>query len=684
MKKLIDFKKRSHRLCSLNMGLKSLMISTLMMLGMTSMLSAQENQVAKESQEVTYSKPSWYFGVAVGNNFNYYRGSTQMLNADFTSSKAFHNGFGTGLYLAPVIEYQKEDARFGFMFQAGYDSRKGDFNQIINPCNCPADLSTKLNYITLEPSLRFTPFKSVFYLYGGPRLAYINNKSFTYKQGINPNFPNQVAPADIKGNFSAVENTILSMQIGAGFDIPLSSNHHKTQFVLSPFVAFHPYFGQNPRKIETWNLTTLRAGIVLKFGRGHKNEIPVEKIEPIIYPKVAFSVNAPENFSEVKRVIETFPLRNYIYFDNYETSIPARYVLLQKNQVKDFKEDQVELFTPVDFSGRSKREMTVYYNVLNVLGIRMQASQKTKITLVGSSVAGEQDAKLMANTVKDYLVTTFKIDAARIAVEGRADAKIPSENLDRIHELGILGEGSRRVVIESNSPELLMEFRSDPNAPLKPIKITIEPEAPVESYVTFRADKSEKAFKSWKLELTDEDGFIQNFGPYTQEEVKIPGEAILGTKPQGNYNVAMIGTTKSDSIVREETLVHMVLWQKSKIRESLKFSVIYEYDDAQAVKIYEKYLSEVVAPKIKSGDKVIIHGHTDVIGEETYNLKLSIDRANDVKNILEISLLKAGTKNVEFELNGYGEDVDLAPFGNKFPEERAYNRTVTIEIIPKN
>jgi len=81
---------------------------------------------------------------------------------------------------------------------------------------------------------------------------------------------------------------------------------------------------------------------------------------------------------------------------------------------------------------------------------------------------------------------------------------------------------------------------------------------------------------------------------------------------------------------------------------------------------------------------VIIHGHTDVIGEETYNLKLSIDRANDVKNILEISLLKAGTKNVEFELNGYGEDVDLAPFGNTFPEERAYNRTVIIEIIPKN
>lgn len=679
MKKTII--KSSHRLWSFNPALKSLLLSALMILSISSTLRAQEKS---EAQKAEYSKPSWYFGVAGGNNFNYYRGSTQQLNAGFTSSVAFHNGFGTGLYLAPVIEYQRPNALFGFMLQAGYDSRKGEFSQVTNPCNCPADLSTKLSYFTIEPSLRFTPFKSVFYLYGGPRLAFNNNKSFTYKQGINPDFPNQVAPADVKGDFSKIDYNFISMQIGAGFDIPLSSNHHKTQFVLSPFIAYHPYFGQNPRTIETWNITTVRAGLVLKFGRGHKNVMPVEKLEAIIYPKVIFTVNSPENFTEVKRIVETFPLRNYIYFNNSENTIPNRYVLLTSDKVKDFKEDQVEFFTPVDFSGRSKREMTVYYNVLNILGIRLQNNPTFTITLVGSSVEGNEDAILMATSVKDYLITVFAIDAKRIGIEGRSETKIPSENLDRIHELGILGEGSRRVVVESHSPELLMEFISDPNAPLKPVKIVIEPEAPIESYVTFKADKSNKAFNSWRLELTDEDGFIQNYGPYTQEEVSIPGETILGTKPQGNYNVAMIGTTKSDSIVKEERMVHMVLWEKSKIREAMKFSIIYEFDDATAIKIYEKYLSEVVSSKIKSGDKVIIHGYTDVIGEEAHNLSLSLARANDVKNILKLSLLKSSTKDVDFEVGGYGEDVDLAPFGNTYPEERAYNRTVIIEIIPKN
>jgi hypothetical protein len=41
------------------------------------------------------------------------------------------------------------------MLQAGYDSRKGDFDQVITACDCPADLSTNLSYITVEPSLRF-------------------------------------------------------------------------------------------------------------------------------------------------------------------------------------------------------------------------------------------------------------------------------------------------------------------------------------------------------------------------------------------------------------------------------------------------------------------------------------------------------------------------------------------------
>jgi len=34
-------------------------------------------------------------------------------------------------------------------------------------------------------------------------------------------------------------------------------------------------------------------------------------------------------------------------------------------------------------------------------------------------------------------------------------------------------------------------------------------------------------------------------------------------------------------------------------------------------------------------------------------------------------------------VHGFGEDENLSQFNNKYPEERFYNRTVIIDIIPK-
>jgi len=42
----------------------------------------------------------------------------------------------------------------------------------------------------------------------------------------------------------------------------------------------------------------------------------------------------------------------------------------------------------------------------------------------------------------------------------------------------------------------------------------------------------------------------------------------------------------------------------------------------------------------------------------------------------------ADRTEVKFEVYGFGEDIALAAFNNKYPEERFYNRTVIIIIIP--
>ena len=150
MKLKNKFKKGSRKAWSTySLLIKSLIVSAFILTGIHTSLQAQK-----------YTKPSWYFGVVGGANFNFYNGSTRSLSPAFTSPATFHEGRGIGLYAGPVIEFHPANSVLGITLQGGYDSRKGKFKQVTTPCNCPADLSTDLSYFVIEPSLRLAPFKT--------------------------------------------------------------------------------------------------------------------------------------------------------------------------------------------------------------------------------------------------------------------------------------------------------------------------------------------------------------------------------------------------------------------------------------------------------------------------------------------------------------------------------------------
>jgi outer membrane protein OmpA-like peptidoglycan-associated protein len=258
----------------------------------------------------------------------------------------------------------------------------------------------------------------------------------------------------------------------------------------------------------------------------------------------------------------------------------------------------------------------------------------------------------------------------------------PSEQPGGTKELDLLREGDRRVTIWSSSPTLLMEFQTGEDTPLKPVQIMTVQQAPIDSYVYFNAVGANTAYTSWSLELMDGQGVVQNFGPYTQEHISMPGKTILGTRPQADFKVTMVGRTKDGLIVKKDTTVNMVLWTPPTTSEVMRFSIIFEFNEAKAITLYEKYLTDIVMPKIPQGGTVIIHGYTDIIGDEAYNQKLSWERANEVRSILDKALSKASRSDVKFEVYGFGEDTTLSPFENKYPEERFYNRTVIIDIMP--
>jgi outer membrane protein OmpA-like peptidoglycan-associated protein len=143
----------------------------------------------------------------------------------------------------------------------------------------------------------------------------------------------------------------------------------------------------------------------------------------------------------------------------------------------------------------------------------------------------------------------------------------------------------------------------------------------------------------------------------------------------------MVGETKSGRSIKKESSVSLVKMEDPK-QEGLRYSILFDFDKSKTIASYEKFLTSIVTPLIPENGTVIIHGHTDVMGMKNTNQSLSNERAIGTQKIIEAALLKSGKKAVKFETYGFGEDANRAPFENNLPEERFYNRTVIIDIVP--
>ncbi len=624
---------------------------------------------AQSKAEAQTSQPTWWFGLSGAANLNFYDGTTQRMNNSLFVPTAFHKGEGLKPFGSFLMEYRPGPI-WGAMLNIGYDGRGGKFNNVIAPCDCPATLETNLSYLTVEPNLRMGSPTSNFFFFAGPRVAFNLDKDFEYTQLKQPN---------TDAEFTAIRKNILSGQIGVGYDFQLSPATSANKAVLSPFASYHPYFGQDVRTIESWSVSTLRLGVAIKFGKGTAAAI-IDKAPLVAVPvrDVTFTVRAPKYVPLKRQVSETLPLRNYVFFDEGSSEIPNRYVMLNKDQASSFKEVQLQSVQTESMSGRSARQMNVYHNILNITGDRMRSNPGTSISLSGASLNGLKEGKEFAEAIKYYLVDKFGIDANRITTDGRTKPLIPSEQPGGKKELTLLREGDRRVDMVSSSPELMLEVGG---GMMKPITFDAVQVDPMDSHVVFQVGGAQEALKTWSLDISNDQGNMQRLGPFTREVVSVPGKNILGDRAEGNYKVVMVGETKNGLQIRKESTVRLER-QTETLEKGFRYSILFDFDKSRTVDSYEKFLVETVVPLISDGSRVIIHGHTDIIGSEQYNNTLSESRAMQTQKIIERALIAAGKRNVSYQTIGYGEDINETPFDNNTPEERFYNRTVIIDIVP--
>lgn len=116
---------------------------------------------------------------------------------------------------------------------------------------------------------------------------------------------------------------------------------------------------------------------------------------------------------------------------------------------------------------------------------------------------------------------------------------------------------------------------------------------------------------------------------------------------------------------------------------SLSGDVLFDFDQWNIRPEAEESLAKLAQLILElNKTRVLIEGHTDAKGSESYNQSLSLKRAASVRDWF---IARGTLKHVVFEVAGRGEAEPIAPNanpdGSDNPEGRAANRRVEIQIL---
>lgn len=103
---------------------------------------------------------------------------------------------------------------------------------------------------------------------------------------------------------------------------------------------------------------------------------------------------------------------------------------------------------------------------------------------------------------------------------------------------------------------------------------------------------------------------------------------------------------------------------------------IYFDSDSRRVSAKSKDVMEQVMAEFRERDSrdISLNGHTDRAGDAAYNMRLSLDRANAVKELL----IKAGVKPEYISIEYYGESKPVVPTADNVSEPK--NRRVEVMV----
>lgn len=369
--------------------------------------------------------------------------------------------------------------------------------------------------------------------------------------------------------------------------------------------------------------------------------------------------------------IDSAPLLNYLFFEAGRSDLPGTYVQLSSGAAVDtFDETALKTVTEK------------YRHLLNIIGLRMRNHPEATITLVGCNAdVGEERGRTdlsrsRAESVRAYLRYVWGIDSARMAIDARNLPAMPSTS--RIPE----GQAeNRRVEFQSDHPAILDTVKSEyVEMVLNTQTVTVSPRITAEA-----------GLAAWQIELEAGEAVlatIDGTGEMAPEyDIRLANEQLAQLVSAGEIRVnCRVSDANAERLDLEDAArmpVRLIKRQQQqamrqgyKVREKYAL-ILFDYDSA-AIGPRNKTIVDRIVSRMQAfpGANVEIVGHTDNIGKEDYNQKLSERRAESVR--AQIAESQGALPETRLAASGSGPFDPL--YDNATPEGRSLNRTVTVVL----
>jgi outer membrane protein OmpA-like peptidoglycan-associated protein len=405
--------------------------------------------------------------------------------------------------------------------------------------------------------------------------------------------------------------------------------------------------------------------------KGQTVEMSAEPVKVVFQRTTGSLVVSPATLTvEEIKTIDSSPMLGYIYFDEGSSDIPTHYIPLAGR-------DETASFNETSFGDTMEK----YYQVLNIIGKRLIEHPEATIILTGcNSNSGpekgnEKLSAKRAGAVRDYFLSIWGIAPKRIRAEERNLPEKPSSSKTE--------EGkaeNRRVEIRSDVPEILAPIRS--------------------TYFVTKIDSDALTFKPtvqalhgvarWTATAENRSDIIATISDQGEPpaEIRLPlgSDKLNELVAAGDITVRMaIEDSKGQQLTMTATPVTVNfiqtsqrLAQKQDYRIQEKYALILFDFDSDAISAGNEEIVTRIVSRMKELPQATaeIVGHTDNIGKDEYNIKLSERRALAVYRLLEATFGEEAAGRIRHR--GVGPYEPL--YNNATPEARAFNRTVTITL----